>query len=81
MAIASTGRPPGTAIAGVTPTKVHMPHDLTAEVYATFPYQIMPRHGVGLVPWYKSSLFDTRKLEDTIGYRQEHTLTAAPLPP
>ena len=65
------------AIAGVTPTKVHMPHDFTAEVYRTFPYQIMPRHGVGLVPWYKSSLFDTRKLEDHIGYRQEHTLTAA----
>ena len=65
------------AIAGVTPAKVHMPHDVTAEVYATFPYQIMPRHGVGLVPWYKNSLFDTRKLEDQIGYRQEHTLEAA----
>ena len=64
-------------ITGVTTQKIHIPHDIVGEVYATFPYQIMPRHGVGLVPWYKRSLFDTSKLEEHLGYRQEHTLKAA----
>ena len=64
-------------IVGVKPEKIYMPHDVTTEVYQTFPYQIIQRHGVGLTPWYKSSLFDTRKFDDHVGYGQEHTLPAA----
>ncbi len=67
------------AIVGVQPEKIYMPHEVADEVYApgAFPYQIVQRHGVGLVPWYKNSLFDIRKLAQHTGYRQEHTMEGA----
>lgn len=66
-------------IVGVTPEKVYVPYDVATEIYApgAFPYQIIQRHGVGLVPWYKNSLFDIRKVAQHTGYRQEHTLEGA----
>lgn len=67
------------AIIGVTPDKVYIPHAIANEIYTpgAFPYQIVQRHGVGLVPWYKNSLFDIRKLAAHTGYRQEHTMEGA----
>ena len=63
-------------IVGVSPEKVYMPPELTDEVYQTIPYQIMQRHGVGLVDWRESSVFSTRKLEEHVGYVQEHSFKA-----
>jgi nucleoside-diphosphate-sugar epimerase len=63
-------------IAGVTPEKVHMSPELTDEAYRTIPYPVMQRHGVGLVNWRENSVFSTRKLEEHVGYAQEHTFRA-----
>jgi nucleoside-diphosphate-sugar epimerase len=60
-------------IAGVTPEKLFMPPDLTEEAYQTMPYPPIQRHGARLVHWTSSSVFSTRKFEDHVGYRQEHT--------
>lgn len=62
---------------GVTPEKIFMPHDVTTEVYQTFPYPIMHRSQVAQSPWYKSNVFSTKKFADHTGFRQEHTFAAA----
>ncbi|MEX2446366.1 MAG: SDR family oxidoreductase [Dehalococcoidia bacterium] len=64
-------------VVGVTPEKVFMPHDLTTEAYQTWGYQPVQRTQAGRLPWYRSVVFDTRKLHDHIGFRQEHTLLGA----
>ena len=63
-------------IVGVTPEKVYMSPELTDEAFRTMPYQVMQRHGVGLVDWRESSVFSTRKFEEHVGYVQEHSFRA-----
>ena len=64
-------------VVGVTPDKILMGHDLTTEVYRTFPYPIMHRSQVAASPWYKSNVFSTAKFATHTGFRQEHTFAAA----
>jgi len=60
-------------IVGVEAKKIFMPPDVTEEAYQTLPYPVFQRHGARLVHWSKSSIFSTRKFEEHVGYRQEHT--------